>query len=156
MKFSHEPIIGLCLRVSVWAVEGCEDSAVWRCLSRAVNVRVENIMRWGGGCKSEQHLLPGLRRVLWGQQRQISHRSYLLHSSQRQFVLAADHPGKGKERIGFLFKGRGNSLCMSSVFAFFFLLRVFRERSVTKVGSKSPSKPQLLQIDIPSTVLESF
>lgn len=110
----------------------------------------------GGGCKSERHLLPGLWRVLWGQQRQISHRSYLLHSSQRQFVLAADHPGKEKERIGFLFKGRGNSSSVSCVFAFFSLSGVFRERLVTKVGSKSSLKPQVLQIDIPNTVLESF
>lgn len=104
------PVLGLFLWESVWAVGGCEASAVWVSLSRAQCLceRVENIRRLrrvsagGVDCKSEQHLLPGLRRVVWGQQHQISHRSYLLHSSQRQFVLAADRT-RERERKNRLF-----------------------------------------------------
>lgn len=127
-----EPILSLFLWESVRAVGGCGDSAVWLCLSRAQRlcVREGNIMRcWGGGCKSEQHLLPGLWRVVWGQQRQISHRSYLLHSSQRQFVLAADRTRERERKNRLFIWGTGNSLSMSSVFAFFSAQGLQREIS---------------------------
>lgn len=140
LTFSQSQYGGLFLWDAVWAVGGCGDSAVWLCLSRAQRLceREENILRLEvGGCKSEQHLLPRLRRVVWGQQRQISHRSYLLHSSQRQFVLAADRTRERERgRIGFLFE-RWGMLLAWAVSLLFSLLRVYRGRSVTDLGSKA-------------------
>lgn len=126
-KVQTEPILSLFPWDSVWAggpVEiqhfGCVSAGLSVCVCVWERERRTSWYEGGGGCKSEQHLLPGLWRMVWGQQRPISHRSYLLRSSQRQFVLAADRTRdrKGKNRLFIWGKG-GNSLSMSSVFGFF-------------------------------------
>lgn len=118
--------VSLRLHMSCWG----KDSAVWLCLSRAQHLGVseENIMNWLG-CKSEQHLLPGLWRVVWGQQHQISHRSYLLHSSLHQFVLAADRTRERERKNRLFIWETGNAFSMSCVFAFFCALGLQREIS---------------------------
>lgn len=151
-----EPVLGLFLWDSVWAVGGCGDSAVWLCLSRArrLYVREENIMRWGGGGVVNLSSTCSLDSGAWCEvssaRYPIDHIYYIHHSASLFWQLIA--PGKERERIGFLFEG---ILWAWAVSLHFSLLEVFRERSVTDVGSKSPLKPQLLHNDI-STVLKSF
>lgn len=153
-----EPILSLFLWESVRAVGGCGDSAVWLCLSRAQRlcVREGNIMRcWGGvvNLSSTCSLDSGAWCEVSSARYPIDHIYYIHHSASLFWQLIA--PGKEKERIGFLFEGRG-ILWAWAVSLHFSLLRVFRERSVTDVGSKSLLKPQLLQNENVGTVLESF
>lgn len=159
-----EPILGLFLRASVWAAGGRGDSAVGLCLSRAQRLcergeyREMGGLRGGGGwwavnLSSTCSLDSGAWCEVSSARYPIDHIYYIHHSASLFWQLIA--PGKQKERIGFLFEGRG-ILWAWAVSLHFSLLGVFRERSVTDVGSKSPLKPQLLHNDILSTVLESF
>lgn len=119
---------------------GCGDSA-----GLSVCVREQNILRWvgGGGWAVNLSSTCSLDSGAWCEvssgRYPIDHIYYIHHSASLFWQLIA--PGKEKGRIGFLFKRRGffeheHCLCIF----FFSLLGVFRQRSVTDVGSESPSE----------------
>lgn len=155
-EIQPEPILSLCLWDSVWAAE------TQRCgrVSAGLSVHVwERRISWDEGEEGGAVNLSSTCSVDSGAWCEVSsarypidHIYYIHHSASLFWQLIA--PGKEKERIGFLFEGRGILWAWAWVFACFFSARGLRR--VIDVGSNSRLKPQLLQNDILSTVLETF
>lgn len=118
---------GLSVCVREWGISGDWGGSVWGC--RAVNLSSTCSQDSGAWCEVSSTRYP------------IDHIYYIHHSASLFWQLIA--PGKEKERIGFSFERRRNASSMSSAFCIFFFFsqfRVFRERSVTDVGSKASTE----------------